>query len=81
MLLSVRNPKYDIAFGENLRKVRTAKKLSRETLGAMAGVEPKQIYLIEVKGQSPTVATLVALALAMKLHPKKLLDFEFEFEE
>ncbi|MCH5689822.1 helix-turn-helix domain-containing protein [Niabella sp. W65] len=79
--MSIRNPKYDLALGENLRKVRTAKKLSRETLGAMAGVEPKQIYLIEVKGQSPTVATLVALALAMKLHPKKLLDFEFEFEE
>jgi transcriptional regulator with XRE-family HTH domain len=79
--LSIRNAKYDIAFGENLKKLRTTKKLSRETLGAMAGVEPKQIYLIEAKGQSPTVATLVALALAMKLPPKKLLDFEFEFEE
>ncbi len=79
--MSIRNAKYDIAFGENLRKLRTTKKLSRETLGTMAGVEPKQIYLIEAKGQSPTVATLVALALAMKLPPKKLLDFEFELEE
>ncbi|MGC4233478.1 MAG: helix-turn-helix transcriptional regulator [Niabella sp.] len=79
--MSIRNAKYDIAFGENLKKLRTTKKLSREILGAMAGVEPKQIYLIEAKGQSPTVATLVALALAMKLPPKKLLDFEFEFEE
>ncbi|ANH80237.1 hypothetical protein A8C56_03890 [Niabella ginsenosidivorans] len=79
--MNVKNPKYGKAFGENLKKLRNAKKLSRETLGAMAGIEAKQIYLIEVKGQSPTVATLVALALAMKLHPKKLLDFEFEFEE
>jgi len=79
--VNVKNPKYDIAFGENLKKLRTGRKLSRETLGAMAGIEAKQIYLIEAKGQSPTVATVVALALAMKLHPKKLLDFEFEFEE
>lgn len=47
----------------------------------MAGIEPKQIYLIEVKGQSPTVATLVALALAMKFYPKRMLDFEFDFED
>jgi len=79
--VNVKNLKYGKAFGENLKKLRNAKKLSRETLGAMAGIEPKQIYLIEVKGQSPTVATLVALALAMKFHPKKLLDFEFDFED
>lgn len=79
--MKIRNVEYGKAFGENLKKLRTSKKLSRETLGAIAGIEAKQIYLIEVKGQSPTVATLVALAIAMSVHPKKLLDFEFDFEE
>ena len=80
-LVKIKNKEYDKTFGENLQKLRKAKKLSRETLAAIAGIESKQIYRIEKEYQSPTVTTLVAIALALKLHPKKLLDFDFEFEE
>lgn len=77
--MKIRNEEYNKAFGANLRKLRTEKKLSRETLGAMASIESKQIYRIEEEGQSPTVATVVALAVALQLHPKKLFDFDFDF--
>jgi transcriptional regulator with XRE-family HTH domain len=79
--VKIKNKEYDKAFGENLKKLRKNKKLSRETLAAIAGIEAKQIYRIEAESQSPTVATVVAIALALKLHPKKLLDFDFEFED
>ena len=46
-----------------------SKKLSRDTPKAMTCIEPNQIYLIEVKEQSLTVATLVTLA--MKFRSKK----------
>lgn len=79
--MKIKNKEYTKAFGENLKKLRKAKKLSRETLGAMAEIESKQIYNIEAANQSPTVSTVVAIALALKLHPKRLFEFDFDFEE
>jgi transcriptional regulator with XRE-family HTH domain len=79
--VKIKNKEYDKAFGENLKKLRKSKKLSREILAATAGIESKQIYRIEAEYQSPTVATVVAIALALKLHPKKLFEFDFDFEE
>ena len=80
-MVKIKNKEYDKAFGENLKKLRKNKKLSRETLAAIAGIEAKQIYSIEAEHQSPTVATVVAIALALKLHPKRLFEFDFEFED
>ena len=79
--MKIRNEAYGKAFGENLKKLRTARKLSREKLAAEAGIESKQIYNIEVGDRSPTVYTLVAIANALGVHPRKLLDFEFDFEK
>jgi DNA-binding XRE family transcriptional regulator len=75
--VNIRNEAYQKAFGENLKRIRNSKKISRETLGAEAGIEPKQVYLIEVGKNSPTLATIVAVAGALGVHPKKLFDFEF----
>ncbi len=79
--VKIKNRQYNQAFGENLKRLRKNAKLSRESLAAMADIEPKQIYRIEAEYQSPTVSTVVAIALALKIHPKKLFDFEFDFEE
>lgn len=78
--MKIKNKEYNKAFGENLKKLRKSKKLSREGLAAIADIEAKQIYRIEAEFQSPTVSTVVAIALALNLHPKKLFDFEFDFE-
>lgn len=72
-----RNQQYIDAFGENLKKIRTAKKLSRDTLAAYAGVEVMQIYRIETGKINTTISTLQSLATALDIHPKRLLDFEF----
>jgi transcriptional regulator with XRE-family HTH domain len=78
--VKIKNKAYNQAFGENLKRLRKSAKLSRENLAALADIEPKQIYRIEAEFQSPTVSTLVAIAQALQVHPKTLLDFEFDFE-
>jgi transcriptional regulator with XRE-family HTH domain len=72
-----RNQDYIDAFGANLKRIRAAKKLSRETLAAYAGVEVMQIYRIETGKINTTISTLLSLATALEVPPKKLLDFEY----
>lgn len=55
--------------------------MTADTVGAYARIEPKQIYRIEAGEHSPTISTVVAIANALSVHPKKLFDFEFEFEK
>lgn len=73
----IRNQNYILAFGENLKKLRTAKNYSRETLSAHTNIEIMQIYRIETGRINTTISTLYALAIALEVHPKKLLDFEY----
>lgn len=79
--MNIRNEAYGQAFGENLKKLRKAKKLSREKLAAEAGIESKQIYNIEVGDRSPTLYTIVAIANALGIHPRKMFDFDFDFDK
>lgn len=76
--MNIRNEAYQKAFGENLKRLRKSKKISREKLAEDAGIEPKQVYRIEVGENSPTLATIVAVAGALGVHPKKLFEFEFD---
>lgn len=79
--MKIRNQPYLDAFGKNLKKIRETKKMTADTVGAYARIEPKQIYRIEAGEHSPTISTVVAIANALGVHPKKLFDFEFEFEK
>jgi hypothetical protein len=40
-MVNNRNEAYQKAFGENLKRLRTSKKIFREKLAAEAGIEPK----------------------------------------
>lgn len=73
----IRNQAFITAFGENLKKLRTNKKLSRETLSAYAGIEVMQIYRIETGKVNTTISTLLVLANGLEVSPKKLLEFDF----
>lgn len=78
--MKIRNEAYNQAFGANLKRLRTAKKLSREALAAQASIESKQVYRIEVGESSPTIATVITIAVALGLHPKKMFEFDFDFK-
>ena len=74
---NIRNQVYIDAFGQNLKKLRLAKKYSRETLAAYAGIETMQVYRIETGKVNTTISTILCIAQALEVSPKKLLDFEF----
>ena len=73
---NVRNQDYIKAFGENLKKIRLQKKLSREKLAAYSDIEVMQVYRIETGKINTTISTVLALAKGLEIQPKKLLDFE-----
>jgi transcriptional regulator with XRE-family HTH domain len=75
---NIRNQEYITAFGENLKKLRLKQKLSRETLSAYAGIETMQVYRIEKGLVNTTISTIVAIANALEIPPKKMLDFELQ---
>jgi transcriptional regulator with XRE-family HTH domain len=65
------------AFGKNLKRLRIARKLSREALASEANIEPMQVYRIETAKVNTTISTMLALATALNVPPKKLFDFEY----
>ena len=64
-----------IAFGNNLRKLRQAKKLSMEQLSYEVDVDLSQIYRIEKGMINPTLSTLNAIAKALDVSLKDLFNY------
>jgi transcriptional regulator with XRE-family HTH domain len=71
----LRDKKVLIAFGNHLRQLRMSKKLSLENLAYEAEMELSQVYRIEKGIINPTLSTLSALAKALNMSLKELLDF------
>ena len=73
-----RNEKYLKAFGENFKRLRNAKGISQENLAMEADVDYQQIYRIEHGKINTTISTILVIAKALDVHPRELLDFDFE---
>nr|WP_262919715.1 helix-turn-helix transcriptional regulator [Niabella hibiscisoli] len=69
------------AFGAHLKELIKQKRKTAEVVAALGGIETKQVYRIINGEHSATLSILVAIAQGLEIHPKKLLDFEFDFEE
>lgn len=79
--MKIKNQKYLDAFGKHLKELIKQKRKTPEAVAALGGIETKQVYRIINGEHSTTLSVLVAIANGLEVHPKKLLDFEFEFEE
>jgi transcriptional regulator with XRE-family HTH domain len=67
--------------GNKLAFFRKKKNLSYRKLAQLCSVDHSKISKIE-KGQvNFQILTILELAKGLGIHPKKLLDFEFELEE
>ena len=66
----------DIAtqFGAILRDMRTAKSLSQEELAFRAGMSVPYLSGLERGRSNPSLAMIVDLAIALDLHPSRLLE-------
>lgn len=58
---------HNLAFGKALRKFRTQKNLTQETLGFESGLDRTYISLLELGQRSPTLDTIAALCAALDL--------------
>lgn len=79
--MKVRNEKYLEAFGANLKHLIESKGKTPEEVAALGNIETKQVYRAINAERSITISTLAAIAKGLGVLPKKLLDFEFDFEE
>lgn len=79
--MKVRNQLYLTAFGLNLKQLIKARKKTPEDVAAIGNIETKQVYRVINGEHSATLSIIIAIARGLEVHPKKLLDFEFDFEE
>lgn len=79
--MKVRNQPYLDAFGANLKKLIELKKKTPEDVAAIGRIETKQVYRIINGEHSATLSIIVAIAKGLEIHPKKLLEFEYDFDK
>lgn len=77
-MINVKNPRYIKAFGKNLSKLRKEKGFTQEALFYEADVNISQIGRAERGEINVTISTIYAIANALKVNPKALLDFNFK---
>lgn len=65
-------------FGKNLQKLREAKKLSLLKLSYNCSIDESKISKIEHGKHNITLATIIELAKGLEIHPKKLMEFDWE---
>jgi transcriptional regulator with XRE-family HTH domain len=65
-------------FGENFRKLREAKGLSQDDIAARSRITKSSVSVIENGNRNFSFSTLLALAKAIDVEPKLLLDVNFE---
>ena len=61
-------------FGENVLRIRQARKLTQEALAERAQIHRTQITLIETGRRQPGIETVVRLAGALEVSPESLFD-------
>jgi transcriptional regulator with XRE-family HTH domain len=66
------------SFGENLKNIREAKGISQRNLASSCTIDHSDISKIEKGERNITILTVLELATALEVKPKKLLDFEID---
>jgi len=61
-------------FGEGIRRLRTARDLTRAQLAEASGVSADTIYQIERRGVSPRLSTVESLAAALGVTTAELVS-------
>ncbi len=67
-----------VKFGKHLQKLRESKKLSLLKLSYNCSIDESKISKIEHGKHNVTLATIIELSKGLEIHPKKLLEFEWE---
>ena len=71
----LRNDKYLLHFGKNLKKIREAKNMSQSELAYACDMEISQISRLERGILNTSISNIYFIAKALNVHPKDLFDF------
>jgi transcriptional regulator with XRE-family HTH domain len=66
--------RWEEVVGQNVKRLRKAKKLTQEALAHAAEIDTRYLGGIERGEENPSVSVLGRLATALDVHPKALLD-------
>ncbi|WP_207763955.1 helix-turn-helix domain-containing protein [Flagellimonas pacifica] len=77
-MLKKLDSKRQILFGKNLLRIRNEKGLSQDEVAARCRVTKGSLSVIENGGRNFSFTTLLALAKALEVQPKELLDLDFD---
>lgn len=69
------NRDYLQKFANNLKKIRKAKGITQDDLGAIEGISRSTIGMVETAKTDITLSKIKIIADALKVLPKDLLDF------
>jgi transcriptional regulator with XRE-family HTH domain len=70
---------YKKLFGAHLKKLREQKKLSLLEADYQSELNESNISKYENGHRDPRLSTIIKLAKMLKVHPKELLNFDFDF--
>ena len=79
--MKVREKGYIKAFGMNLKQLLQTKGKTPEDVAAHGNIETKQVYRVINGEHSTTLSVIIAIAKGLEIHPQKLFEFDFEFED
>lgn len=78
MVVRYRNQDFIDKISKRIEKIRLEKGITQEDIADRTGFTIKQVWKITSGTSNIGVSTLEAVANSIGVHPKELLDFEFE---
>ena len=70
-----------VKLGQNIKRIRKERGLSQEDCAFESGLHRTYVSDIERGNRNPTVTVIGKIALALKVEPKDLLDWDYEITE
>lgn len=70
-----------ILIGKRIFEIRSQNKQTQQDLEFITGIDVAEISKYEKGKRNLTLKTMIKFAIALKIHPKELLDVEFDVEK
>ncbi len=70
-----------ILIGKRIFEIRSRNKQTQQDLEFITGIDVAEISKYEKGKRNLTLKTMIKFAIALKIHPKELLDVEFDVEK
>ncbi|WP_409415786.1 helix-turn-helix domain-containing protein [Flavobacterium sp. PS2] len=71
---------YRKAFGENLKRIREEKIKTLSGVDSKTRFDSSNYHKYEIGTGNPTLETIIRIATGLGVHPKELLNFDFEIK-